>query len=36
MDEKEKQIRLKLKNDFEHYASKCLKIRTKEGKILNF
>lgn len=31
MDEREKNIRLKLKNDFEHYAAKCLKVRIKEG-----
>lgn len=36
MDEKEKQIRQKLKGDFVHYAEKCLKIRTKSGKILPF
>lgn len=29
----EKEIRLKLKHDFIHYASKCLKIRTKTGSI---
>lgn len=33
LSEKEKAIRQKLKNDFEHYAHKCLKIRTKSGKI---
>jgi hypothetical protein len=33
MDDREREIRLKLKNDFKHYASKCLKIRTKEGNI---
>jgi len=36
MDDVEKQIRLKLKNNFAHYASKCLKIRTKSGKIYPF
>ena len=36
MDEKEKKIRQKLKDDFEHYASKCLKIRTKSGQVLPF
>lgn len=30
---KEKRIRQKLRNDFEAYASKCLRIRTKSGKI---
>jgi hypothetical protein len=29
MDDREKEIRLKLKNDYQHYASKCLKVRTK-------
>lgn len=33
---KEKQIRQKLKDDFKHYASKCLKIRTKAGKVEPF
>lgn len=36
MDEKEKAIRQKLKSDFKHYASKCLKIRTKSGKVVPF
>jgi len=36
MDDKEKEIRRKLKNDFRHYSSKCLKIRTKSGKVLPF
>lgn len=36
MDEKERQIRLRLKNDFSHYASKCLKIRSKNGEIRPF
>lgn len=34
MDAKEKAIRQRLKDDFEHYAAKCLKIRTKAGKIV--
>jgi hypothetical protein len=34
MDAKEKAIRQKLKDDFPHYASKCLKIRTKGGKVV--
>ena len=34
MDAKEKAIRQKLKNDFQHYASKCLKIRTKSGQVV--
>jgi hypothetical protein len=34
MDEKERAIRQRLKDDFEHYSSKCLKIRTKAGAIV--
>jgi hypothetical protein len=34
MDEKERAIRQRLKDDFEHYAGKCLKIRTKAGAIV--
>ena len=34
MDAKEKAIRQKLKDDFRHYAGKCLKIRTKSGKVV--
>lgn len=36
LDPKEKQIRQKLKDNFRHYASKCLKIRTKAGKVEPF
>lgn len=36
MDEREKLIRQKLKDDFEHYALKCLKIRSKAGDLLPF
>lgn len=36
MDEKERRIRQRLKDDFPHYASKCLKIRTKSGTIEPF
>jgi hypothetical protein len=36
MDEYEKNIRRKLRDDFEHYAKKCLKIRTKGGSIEPF
>ena len=36
MTPEEKQIRQKLKDDFKHYAAKCLKIRTKSGKIEPF
>lgn len=32
----DKEILLRLKNDFIHYASKCLKIRTKSGKVETF
>ncbi len=35
MISKELQIRLKLKNDFPHYAYKCLKIRAKSGALIN-
>lgn len=35
MDPEEKRIRQKLKDDFIHYANKCLKIRSKSGKIEN-
>jgi hypothetical protein len=34
MDDKELSIRADLKNDFKHYAKKCLKIRTKNGAIV--
>ena len=36
MDEEEKEIRQKLKDDFVHYANKCLKIRTKSGTVEPF
>lgn len=36
MDEREKEIRLRLRNDFTHYAEKCLKIRTKDAKVEPF
>lgn len=36
MNESELEIRKKLKENFPHYASKCLKIRTKSGKIEPF
>src|ERR1700685_3660319 len=36
MDEREKQIRSRLKNDFPHYARKCLKIRSKAQSIIPF
>ncbi len=34
MDVKEKAIRQRLKDDFPHYGAKCLKIRTKSGKVV--
>lgn len=34
MDPKERAIRQRLKDDFEHYAAKCLRIRTKAGAIV--
>jgi hypothetical protein len=34
MDSREREIRQRLKDDFEHYAAKCLKIRTKAGKVV--
>jgi hypothetical protein len=36
MNDREKEIRQRLKDNFEHYASKCLKIRTKKGKVEPF
>lgn len=36
MNETERQIRRKLRDDFPHYASKCLKIRSKSGEIKPF
>lgn len=34
LNERERRIRARLKNDFAHYARKCLKIRSKQGAIL--
>jgi hypothetical protein len=34
LSEREKAIRQRLKDDFLHYAAKCLKIRTKAGEVL--
>lgn len=34
MDETERQIRRKLRDDYLHYAEKCLKVRLKSGDIL--
>lgn len=36
MDERDKAIKQRLRDDFVHYASKCLKIRTKSGKVEPF
>ncbi len=36
MTERELEIRRRLKNDFEHYAPRALRIRTKEGRIEPF
>lgn len=33
MTEREKAIRRRLRDDFDHYSAKCLKIRTKSGSI---
>jgi hypothetical protein len=33
MSDKERAIRQKLKDDFTHFANKCLKIRSKDGQI---
>lgn len=33
MDEREKAIRRRLRDDYPHYAAKCLKIRGKSGKV---
>jgi len=36
LTDREKAIRRKLRDDFSHYASKCLHIRTKAGKVEAF
>lgn len=36
LSEREVAIRKKLRDDFEHYAGKCLHIRTKSGKVVPF
>jgi hypothetical protein len=33
LSERERAIRLRLRDDLEYYAARCLKIRTKSGKI---
>ncbi|MDR5867933.1 hypothetical protein [Halomonas koreensis] len=36
MNDREREIRRKLKDDFEHYAPRALKIRTKRGRVEPF
>lgn len=36
LTDRERAIRQRLKSDFEHYATKCLRIRTKTGEVLPF
>lgn len=36
LNEREKVIRIKLRDDFPHYAERCLKIRTKAGTVEAF
>lgn len=36
MTEQEREVRQRLKDDFLHYAAKCLRIRTKEAKVEPF
>lgn len=36
MNDRERRIRQKLKDDFAHYASRCLKIRSKDGSVIPF
>lgn len=36
LSDRERAVRQKLKDDFEHYAPRCLRIRTKSGKIVAF
>lgn len=36
MDDREKEIRRKLRDEFPHYATRCLKIRTKAGTVEPF
>src|SRR5277367_2451747 len=33
LSERERAIRLRLRDDLEHYAARCLKVRTKAGSI---
>lgn len=34
MSEFERQVRIKLRDEFKHYAKKCLRIRTKSGDVI--
>lgn len=36
LNDRERAIRQRLKDDFPHYAAKCLKIRAKDGSIIPF
>lgn len=36
MDAQERELRQSLKNNFDHYSSRCLKIRPKKGEIIPF
>lgn len=36
LTDKERAIRVKLRDDFPHYAEKCLRIRTKAGAVEPF
>jgi hypothetical protein len=36
MTDRERAIRVRLRSDFPHYAAKCLKIRTKSGRVEPF
>jgi len=36
MDERERAIRIRLRDDFIHYSTRCLKIRDKDGNIVPF
>ena len=36
LSDREKTIRQRLKDDFPHYAEKCLKIRPKKGGVIPF
>jgi len=36
LSDREKAVRIKLRDDFQHYASRCLRIRTKAGDVAPF